>query len=150
MISITPRIYLQKQMSHESKRLTLLLIVWTDSWFAHAYSFYPADFLTDKVVATIPCCSSLITVTIHYYVKIIWQIRYTWCHLNNYKETNWIQNFSFLFLDKFGRGKERVFLLSVMIIVSAWHVYNGSVQFSSGAQSCPVLIMVITIEFWKA
>lgn len=137
-------------MSHESKGLTLLLIVWTDSWFAHTYSFYPADFLTDKVVATIPCCSSLITVMIHYYVKIIWQIRYTWCHLNNYKETNWIQNFSFLFLDELGRGKERVFLLSVMIIVSAWHVYNGSVQFSSGAQLCPVLIMVITIEFWKA
>jgi len=47
------------------------------------------------------------------------------------------------------RGKERVFLVSVMIVVSAWHVSNGSDQFSSGAQSCPALIMVITIKFWK-
>ena len=136
-------------MSHESKRLTLLLIVWTDCWFAHIYSFYPVYFLTGKVGATIPCCSSIITVRIHYYVKIIWQIRYTWYHLNNYKGTNWIQNFSSLYLDELGRGKGRVFLLSVMIVVSAWHVYNGSVQFSSGAQSCPALIMVITINFGK-
>ena len=39
--------------------------------------------------------------------------------------TNWIPNYSSPFFEGLGRGKEKVFLLSIMIVKSAWHIYNG-------------------------